>query len=85
MILVCTTLRQKAETLRRANRKVILVWHSNNLAVLDYPFLLKIQNCTSSKEIVERRHGETIKFLFLPKMGLLGSLAGNEKNAGCEL
>ena len=24
------------------------------------------------KEIVERRHGEPIKFLFLPKMGLLG-------------
>ena len=25
------------------------------------------------KEYVERRHGEPIKFLFLPKMGLLGS------------
>lgn len=37
------------------------------------------------KEIVERRHGEPIKFLFLPKMGLLGSQAGNEKTAGCEL
>ena len=33
-----------------------------------------------TKEIVERRHGEPIKFLFLPKMGLLGSLTGNEKN-----
>ena len=32
------------------------------------------------KEIVERRHGEPIKFLFLPKMGLLGSQAVNEKN-----
>ena len=32
------------------------------------------------KEIVERRHGEPIKFLFLPKMGLLGSQAGKEKN-----
>ena len=32
------------------------------------------------KEIVERRHGEPIKFLFLPKMGLLGRQAGNEKN-----
>ena len=32
-----------------------------------------------SKEIVERRHEEPIKFLFLPKMGLLGSQAGNEK------
>ena len=37
------------------------------------------------KEIVERRHGEPIKFLFLPRMGLLGSQAGNEKTAGCEL
>ena len=37
------------------------------------------------KEIVERRHGEAMKFLFLRKMGLLGSQAGNEKNAGCEL
>ena len=27
------------------------------------------------KEIVERRHGEPIKFPFLPKMGLLGSQA----------
>jgi hypothetical protein len=26
-----------------------------------------------TKEIVEKRHGEPIKFLFLPKMGLLGS------------
>jgi hypothetical protein len=33
-----------------------------------------------SKEIVERRHGEPIKFLFLPKMGLLGSQAVNKKN-----
>jgi hypothetical protein len=32
-----------------------------------------------TKEIVERRHGEPINFLFLPKMGLLGSQAGNEK------
>jgi hypothetical protein len=32
-----------------------------------------------AKEIVERRYGEPIKFLFLPKMGLLGSQAANEK------
>ena len=32
-----------------------------------------------TKEIVERRHGEPIKFLFLPKMGLLGSQASTEK------
>ena len=31
------------------------------------------------KEIVERRNGEPIKFLFLPKMGLLGSQACTEK------
>ena len=37
-----------------------------------------------AKEIVERRHGETIKFLFLPKMGLLGSQASTEKKIGCE-
>jgi hypothetical protein len=34
---------------------------------------------TEAKEIVEGRHGEPIKFLFLPKMGLLSSQAGNEK------
>ena len=32
------------------------------------------------KQIVEKRHGEPIKFLFLPKMGLLGNQVGNEKN-----
>ena len=31
----------------------------------------------TGKEIVERRHGELIKFL--PKVGLLGSQATNEK------
>ena len=33
----------------------------------------------TTKEYVERRHGELNKFLFLPKMDLLGSQAGNEK------
>ena len=37
-----------------------------------------------TKEIVERRHGEPIRFLFMPKMGLLGSQAGTEKKIGCE-
>ena len=32
-----------------------------------------------TKEIVERRDGEPIKFLFLPKMGVLGSQASTEK------
>ena len=36
-----------------------------------------------SKEIVERRHGEPIEFLFLTKMDLLGSQASTEKS-GCE-
>ena len=31
------------------------------------------------KEYIERRHGEPFKFLFLPKMGLLGSQAVLEK------
>ena len=32
-----------------------------------------------SKEYIERRHGEHFKFLFLPKMGVLGSQAVLEK------
>ena len=31
--------------------------------------------CIQTKEYIERRHGEPFKFLFLPKMGLLGSQA----------
>ena len=34
-----------------------------------------------SKEYIERRHGEPFKFLFLPKMGLLGSQAVLEKKS----
>ena len=37
------------------------------------------RQCVIGKEIVERRHREPIKFLFLPKMGLLGSQASTEK------
>ena len=33
----------------------------------------------SIKKIVERRHGEPIKFLFLPKMGLWGCQGSTEK------
>jgi hypothetical protein len=32
-----------------------------------------------TKEYIERRHGEPFKFLFLPKLGLLGSQALLEK------
>ena len=34
-----------------------------------------------SKEYVERRHGEPIRFLFLPKMGILGNQASTEKKS----
>jgi hypothetical protein len=36
-------------------------------------------NCIPSNEYIERRHGEPFKFLFPPKMGLLGSQAVIEK------
>ena len=51
------------------------IWADAELKLLEIESLQGI-----IKEIVERRHGEPIKFLFLPKMGLLGSQAGNEKN-----
>ena len=35
----------------------------------------------SPKEYVERRHNEPNEFLFLPKMGLLGSQASDEKKS----
>ena len=35
----------------------------------------------SPKEYVERRHGEPIKFIFLPKMGLLGWLPVMKKKS----
>ena len=47
-------------------------------------FLLFQAEYVHIKEIVERRHGEPIKFLFLPKMGLLGSQASTEKKIGWE-
>jgi hypothetical protein len=37
------------------------------------------------KEYIERRHGEPFKFLFLPRMGLLGSQAVLEKKTNSEL
>jgi hypothetical protein len=40
--------------------------------------------CNTIKEIVEKRHREPIEFLFLPKMGLLGSQVCTEKKIGCE-
>ena len=39
----------------------------------------KLKNRQKIKEYIERRHGEPFEFLFLPKMGLLGSQAVLEK------
>jgi hypothetical protein len=39
----------------------------------------KLKNRQKIKEYIERRHGEPFKFIFLPKMGLLGSQAVLEK------
>jgi hypothetical protein len=60
-------------------------WYSKSYFVSKTLIRIALKMSYSSKmalgkEIVERRHGEPIKFLFLPKMGLLGSQAGNEKN-----
>ena len=41
--------------------------------------------CPLIKEIVERRHGEPVEFIFLPKMGLLAARPVMKKIAGCEL
>jgi hypothetical protein len=38
-----------------------------------------------TQKIVERRHEDLIKFLFLAKLGLLGSQVVLEQIAGCEL
>ena len=54
----------------------------NSSIFLKYPMYLSILVRViflCFNEIVERRHGEPIKFLFLPKMGLLGSQASTEK------
>ena len=37
------------------------------------------------KEYIERRYGEPFKFLFLPKMGLLGSQASTRKKSNYQL
>ena len=50
----------------------------------NWPLKSLYRSPAGSKKIVERRHGEPIKFLFLPKMGLLGSQASTEKKIGCE-
>ena len=34
-----------------------------------------------TKEYIERRHGEPFRFLFLPKMSLLGSKASTSKKS----
>jgi hypothetical protein len=53
------------------NNKWLKLWLSPKI------YLMRLEN---AKEIVRRRHGEPIKFLSLPKMGLLGSQACNKKN-----
>ena len=37
------------------------------------------------KEVAKRRHGEPIKFLFLPKISLLGSQASTGEKIGYDL
>jgi hypothetical protein len=51
------------------NQKILIFKTDPNCA----QFLL------SNKEYVKRRNGEHIEFIFLPKMGLLGSQASTEK------
>ena len=54
---------------------MVLSHRSIDIPVEYYFYVFRI----AIKEIVERRHREPIKFLFLPKMGLLGSQASTEK------
>jgi hypothetical protein len=53
-------------------RDFVSLWQSNEIYCVHYLFIIP-------KEYIERRHGEPFKFLFLPKMGLLGSQAVLEK------
>ena len=48
---------------------------------LDFLVIFEFSNLfwLEIKEYIERRHGEPFKFLFLPKMGLLGSQASTWK------
>ena len=58
--------------------KSIIVWQVSCLFQnLYFNDILRI--IIHIKEYIERRHGEPFKFLFLPKMGLLGSQAVLEK------
>ena len=68
----------------RIGETFTFIFARNNLSkTFEGKYMLKYAKTT--KEIVERRHGEPIRFLFLRKMGLLGSQASNEKNFGYEL
>ena len=61
------------------NGRFPLTLSKNKWAFLPQIFkLMFIGFCHLHKEIVEKRHGEPIKFLFLTKMGLLGSQASTE-------
>ena len=77
---------QKLPKKRSNNWKSSMFASSCSLSWVKYLiFLFYFIFITTGKEIVEKRHGEPIKFLFLPKMGLLGSQASTEKKIGCEL
>ena len=54
--------------------KVFTCNHACNL-----PVIIDSVGWFRPKEYVEKRQGQPNEFLFLPKMGLFGSQAGNEK------
>ena len=80
---MCSYGRKKWQFFFKKREKVSITF----LLILVLVFLPPLPSPTgmgTSKVIVERRYGEPINFLFMPEMVLLGSLASNEKNTGCE-
>jgi hypothetical protein len=73
--------RTKFETLTQ-NQKMAPIWGKGRDIHIKCTkqFKWNLYFYVSGKEYIERRHGEPFKFLFLPKMGLLGSQAVLEKN-----
>ena len=57
---------------------ILLIFDKNHIQN-QYAYCLDQNFKSIAKEYIERRHGEPFKFLFLPKMGLLGSQAVLEK------